>query len=297
MSAPVKNYPSLKRFSQSILIPEEDLVEAFEIEKDFHDKILAEPSKEERIKLYNSLYTTVHSIYKRNSRGSHNNGEMLNRKAYLFSKELKNKSILEVGCGQGAFLKTVAKINPGAKLCGLDVSIPGDEVLKQFPGIDFIAADITEFKVAEKYDVVYSNHVLEHMAPADFHTHLKSIQEALKENGLFIVNMPNRLFGPSDVTRILDFSYSNKINAQGSHFNETTYNELIPVLKQYGFTEFKTVFPHIKLRHLLRSFRMNPGILCKIEQSSFIMKLLHGIKHKGSCTAKFEITLICKKGN
>lgn len=292
----MENYPSLKRFSKYISIPAEDLMEAFEVEKDFHQKILAANSKAERIKLYNNLYSTVHPIYQRNNRGAHHNGEMFSRKALLFEKELKGKSVLDVGCGQGAFLKTLVKRNHGFKLCGLDVSLPSPEEMKQYPQIEFIAADITEFQVASKYDVVYSNHVLEHMAPADVNSHLSSIKDALNDKGTLIINMPNRLFGPSDVTRIIDFSYTNKIAAQGSHFSEMTYHELVALLKQYGFTKFRTVLPHTKLRYLLPSFRMSPALLCKAEQSKSVMNLLHSLKFRGTCIAKLEITLICQKG-
>lgn len=291
----MEKYPYLTRFSQSISIPSADLVEAFEIESNFHDRIIKEQSKEERIKLYNELYSTVHPIYQRNNSGNHNNGEVISRKAFLFRKELEGKSILEVGCGQGAFLKTILKSFPSKKLMGLDVSIPKREILAQYPQIDFVAADITEFKIEEKFDVVYSNHVLEHMATPDLHTHLASIRDALVSSGTLIINMPNRLFGPSDVTRIMDFSYTNKMEARGSHFNESTYSDLITLLKSYGFENFKTVFPHTKARHLLKSFRMDPEILCKVEKSKGIMKFLHSLKFRGTCAAKFEISLICQK--
>lgn len=291
----MEKYPSLSRFSKYISIPAGDLMEAFEVERDFHQKILAEKSKAERINLYNKLYSTVHPIYQRNNHGAHHNGELISRKALLFKKELEGRSVLDVGCGQGAFLKTLAKRNHGRKLCGLDVSLPTPEIMKQYQQIEFTSADITEFKVEPKYDVVYSNHVLEHMAPADLHTHLSSIKEALNDKGTLIINMPNRLFGPSDVTRIIDFSYTNKIDAQGSHFSEMTYHELIPILKQYGFGNFKTVLPHTKLRYLLPSFRMSPAVLCKIEKSAFVMNLLHRLKFRGTCIAKLEITLICQK--
>lgn len=273
----------------------EDLIEAFEIEKKFHELILIEKAKSERIALYQQLYSTVHPIYQRNLTKVHIPNEIKSRKAFLFKKELQNKSILEVGCGQGAFLISCAKFINKRELCGLDVTIPSSEICELYPQINFIIADITEFKLNQKYDVIYSNHVLEHMATDDLHTHLESLEEALIAGGTLIINMPNRLFGPSDVTRIIDFSYTGKTQALGSHFNELTYNELISLLKSYGFYNFKTVFPHTKLRHIFRSFRMNPSILCKIEKSKFLMKILHSIKFKGTCIAKFEISIICHK--
>lgn len=290
-----EKYPYLEKFSKSIAIPENDLVEAFEIEKKYHELILNEDSKEKRILLYQQLYSTVHPIYQRSSSNILIPKEIKSRKALLYRKELKNKSILEVGCGQGAFIITCSKIMNTLKLCGLDVTLPKDEIIKQYPKIEFINTDITDFKMNNKFDVIYSNHVLEHMATADLNTHLDSLNEALVDDGTLIINMPNRLFGPSDVTRIIDNSYTGKINSQGSHFNELTYTELISLLKKYGFQNFRTVFPHIRLRHLFRFFRMSPAILCKIENSKFLMNLLHSIKYNGICVAKLEVSLICKK--
>jgi len=290
-----EQYPFLQRFSKAISIPPEDLVEAFEIEKKFHKLILVEKNKNRRIELYNQLYTAVHPIYKRSSLANQDPSKLKSRKALLFKKELKNKSILEVGCGQGVFIMNCSKFKNIKELCGIDVSLPSEEIIKQYPKIKFINADITEFKVLQKYEVVYSNHVLEHMATVDLHTHLASIKEALIEGGKLIINMPNRLFGPSDVTRIIDYSYTGKTEALGSHFNESTYNELISLLKEYGFENFKTVFPHTILRHVLPFFRMPASILCKLEKSKFFMKMLHGIKYKGRCIAKLELSIICNK--
>lgn len=45
-----------------------------------------------------------------------------------------------------------------------------------------------------------ADQVLEHIAPVDLTMHLRSVRGALKNGGIFIVNMPNKLFGPSDVT-------------------------------------------------------------------------------------------------
>ena len=290
-----EQYPFLRRFSKSILIPEEDLVEAFKIEKKFHKLIFVEKNKKRRIELYNELYSTVHPIYQRGSLKKQDPSKLKSRKALLFKKELKNKSILEVGCGQGVFIMNCSKFKNIKELCGIDVSLPSEDIIKQYPKIKFINADITEFKVHKKYEVVYSNHVLEHMATVDLHTHLASLNEALIEGGTLIINMPNRLFGPSDVTRIIDYTYTGKTEAIGSHFNESTYNELTSLLKEYGFENFKTVFPHTILRHIFPFFRMPASILCKMEKSKFFMKMLHSIKYKGRCIAKLELSIICNK--
>jgi len=294
----LEKYPSLLQFSKSINIPYEDLVEAFEIEKKFHEMILNEKLKSNRKALYQRLYSTVHPIYQRSKSNNQYCCEIKSRYALLFKKELRNKSILDVGCGQGAFLISCARLSKTLntlKLCGLDVTIPNNDIIEQYPQIEFINSDITEFKVDQKFDVIYSNHVLEHMATDDLNTHLTSIKEALNIGGTLIINMPNRLFGPSDVSRIIDFSYTGKIQSMGSHLNELTYNELISILKKYEFINFRTVFPHTKLRYLFRFFRMSTTILCKLEKSKFFLNFLHSMKYHKTCIAKLEISIICNK--
>ena len=63
--------------------------------------------------------------------------------------------------------------------------------------------------------------------------------------------MPNRLFGPWDITRIKDFSQSGKTAAQGGHINEYNRVEMIENLKVAGFKSFQTIIPIPKLKYLL----------------------------------------------
>ena len=51
-----ERYPYLHKFSKSIKISPEDLMEAFEIESSYHDLIDNEKNREVRIKLYNEMY-------------------------------------------------------------------------------------------------------------------------------------------------------------------------------------------------------------------------------------------------
>jgi 2-polyprenyl-3-methyl-5-hydroxy-6-metoxy-1,4-benzoquinol methylase len=288
-----KRYPHVDRFSKSIGIPSENLIKAFEIEKMFHAQILAEQSFEKRRKMYEDVFNTVHPIYGKDKTKIMSGRNPKDNIVRLFSKELRNKSVLDIGCGEGYFLASISRNLPHKKLVGIDVSIP---VLPQnHPDIEFKLENIVNFNLYCQFDVVFSDQVLEHIAPEDINIHLSSVVSALKTGGIFIINMPNRLFGPSDVSRIIDFTYTNKISALGTHLNESTYTELIPILKQNGFTNFKTVCFIPKLKNILFNYRISPSILKTIERSPLILKLLHNIKLNGRCIAIFGITLICTK--
>jgi len=56
-------FPDAKRFSKTIGIPEENLIQAFQIERDFHSAIMNEESFDKRLNLYSTVYKTVHPIY------------------------------------------------------------------------------------------------------------------------------------------------------------------------------------------------------------------------------------------
>ena len=286
-------YPHLDAFSKSIGIPSENLINAFEIERIFHEQILEERSFEKRQRMYEDVYNKVHPIYGKNKTDIISGRNPKDYIVRLFSKELRDKSILEVGCGEGHFLESIARNLPHNKLVGIDVSMP--HLLQHHPDIEFILGNIIYFNQNCQFDVVFSDQVLEHIAPADLPMHLASVRSSIKPGGIFIVNTPNRLFGPWDVTRIIDFTNTGRIESQGTHLNESTYTELIPILEYNGFTNFKTVCFIPKLKNLLKNYRFSPSFLQTIERSPIILKLLHKIKLRGRCLAQFGVTLICTK--
>lgn len=288
-----EKYPYLHKFSKSIKISPEDLMEAFEIESSYHDLIDNEKNREVRIKLYNEMYKKAHAIYNKNV--AYMKHETFSRKAFLFKKEFYGKSILDVGCGKGALLNTISKSYKFRDLYGIDVSLLDSEIRKKMPGINFIEGDITSFNLNKKFDVIYSNHVLEHMADEDLKTHMNSIFRHMKKNSILIINMPNRLFGPSDVTRIINFSYTNKIKAKGSHFNESTYTEIIDLLKSFGLNSFTSPIPLTRVRHLFKNVRIPSKVMCEIEKSKTIMRMIHGVKINGRCSLNFEVSIIAQK--
>jgi 2-polyprenyl-3-methyl-5-hydroxy-6-metoxy-1,4-benzoquinol methylase len=286
-------FPHAKSFSKSIGIPEANLIRAFHIEREFHSAVLSEESFKRRLDLYRTVYTTVHPIYGKTASGIMDGKNPKDRQVRLFRKELSGKSILDVGCGEGYFLASIARKIRHKRLMGIDVSIP--LATRQHPEVEFISGDIIDFRVDEEFDVVFADQVLEHIAPRDLVVHLNSIKKSLRKGGLFIVLLPNRLFGPSDVTRIIDFSYSNQIAAQGTHLNESTYTELMPLLGEHGFGNFKTIVPIRKIKHLLSFLRINPSLFMAIENSDLLMKILYAIKFRGQCFARFDVVLICEK--
>jgi hypothetical protein len=126
--------------------------------------------------------------------------------------------------------------------------------------------------------------------------HLTSVYDSLLPGGKFIFVMPNRLFGPMDVTRILDNSSSGKIKAMGGHLNESTYHEMADALERTGFVNFQTVLPVPRLKYsIFKNNRIKPDGIIAIEKSKWWLKFFRAIKFKGRCPIRFTVTLICQK--
>lgn len=285
-------YPYLEIFSNEVGISKDNLVKAFEIEKKFHDAILSEVSFDKRKQLYKEVYNIVHEIYGSASSNIAQRSIQKNKIAEIFKKELEGKKILDVGCGAGLFLESIERNMKYEKLVGLDVYFP-DSMLENSK-IEYIKSDIIDFSLEEKFDVVFSDQVMEHIAPSDLGLHLSSIRRVLKDRGLLIVIMPNRLFGPTDVTRIIDFTYSGITKAQGTHLNESTYSEMISMLNKNGFSNFRTILPIPKIRRIFNNMRIHPSVITTIEKSSLLLNILRRITYKNRCVIRLGIILICE---
>lgn len=105
------------------------------------------------------------------------------RRFKALGSKLKEKTILDVGCGTGGFLSLSKKI--AKEVAGVE---PEERLKPHFKkqGIT-VFSEISEVK--NKYDVITLFHVLEHIDdPILF---LKKIGKLLKRNGQLIVEVPN----------------------------------------------------------------------------------------------------------
>lgn len=286
-------FPDIQKYSDQEGIPLPVLAEAYKIEAYYHKVLLSEKNPEIRESIYSEFYSKLMKAYGRDS-ANIPDANPKDKYVRLFEKELKGKSIIDFGCGQGYMLQAISKILGNKKLAGLDVVIPNE--LKKIIGIDFKEGNIINYSSSDKYQVALSDNVIEHLVAEDAFTHMSSIYSTLEEGGKLIMMMPNRLFGPSDITRIKDFSHSGKLEAQGGHVNESTYSEMINQLKSVGFTKFQTILPIPKLKYsLLKNIRVSTKWIQKIERSPFLLSVFRSIKIKGVCPIRFSITLIATK--
>ena len=273
-------------------VPVGNLVEIFELEKEFHRRILETSLAEERKAQYREIYERVHILKKRDADEAMDHGGF-DRLVLTFRRELASKSVLDVGCGSGLFLATVARLLHHGELWGLDTSrINTNDRERPF---QFLQEDITNFTVPRHFEVVFSHQVFEHIAPADSVTHLRSIHAALVDGGTFIVCLPNRYWGPQDITRIVDNTFRGRVAAQGSHLNESSYGEMIPLLAANGFRRIRTVVPFGAFIPPVRGIRVKPLINRTLERSAALRALSNLIATKKRPIFKNPIMLVCEK--
>jgi SAM-dependent methyltransferase len=273
-------FPDIEAYSKEVGLSPEVLKEAFNLENHYHNLLVNEENAKKREALYDEFYSNLLQFYGRTAKVDSSLEERVatkNPQVTLFEKELN-----------------IQKKIPYKKLTGVDVFIP--ETLKNHPNIQFISSGIINFSTEEKFEVAFSDNVIEHLSPLDLMDHLRSVYESLVPGGKFILVMPNRLFGPMDVTRILDNSSSGRIPAQGGHLNESTYHEMVGALTKTGFSNFETVLPIPKFKYsTFKNSRIKADWIIGVEKSNFLLNIFRGIKVKGRCPVRFTVTLICQK--
>jgi len=91
----------------------------------------------------------------------------------MLKEDLDGKEILDIGTGSGCIAISLAKNLPNSKVSGLDTSKDALKVAEENAklnnvNIEFIHADIFEYKLDKKYDVIVSNppYVLESEKPS-----------------------------------------------------------------------------------------------------------------------------------
>ncbi len=92
----------------------------------------------------------------------------------------KNAAMLDAGCGKGALLKYLNKLEPGFKLTGLDMSSNPPS-----PGILFLQGDFLSFEMNKEFDGVTSLAVIEHVT--DVNIFVEKLKRLCRPGGKVIV--------------------------------------------------------------------------------------------------------------
>ena len=147
------------------------------------------------------------------------------RRAVQFEKNLKNKDILDFGCGWGGFLRNVKNYK----------SLSGIELRNEC--IDYIQKNIKKIDISDnlnsfdkKFDIITMFHVLEHI-PYQIKT-LKLLKSKLKNRGKIIIEVPHAedfLILQEELKEFKNFTFWSE------HLILHTYKSLKSILLKAGF--------------------------------------------------------------
>lgn len=103
---------------------------------------------------------------------------------------MKNKKILEIGCGQG-FNTYIESKKRKSKIIGIDLSKEDIRIAKKrYPGVKFMVMDAQRLAFESNYfDTVLAFEILEHVDNLD--KVLAECARVLKKNGTFIASIPH----------------------------------------------------------------------------------------------------------
>ncbi len=103
-------------------------------------------------------------------------------------------SILDVGCGQGAFLEGCRRIKPDWNLTGLELDASLAEQARDL-GHHVLIGDAIEVLSGQPtvglFDAIHLSHIIEHLSPNDLMDLLAVCVKSLTDGGVIIVRTPN----------------------------------------------------------------------------------------------------------
>ncbi|MFW6121602.1 MAG: class I SAM-dependent methyltransferase [Petrotogales bacterium] len=143
--------------------------------------------------------------------------------------KLSFDSLIDIGCGDGRFLKEVAKSVPTAKLLGIDSSLRAIKLAKAMnPSLNYKSINIIERRLKAHFDVATLVEVLEHIEPDKVETFLENIAMLLNDRGWLILTVPHKNKGLNE--------------KHYQHFSsKTLYKILKPYFREIVFIPFDVI--------------------------------------------------------
>ncbi|MEM4282382.1 MAG: class I SAM-dependent methyltransferase [Candidatus Woesearchaeota archaeon] len=162
------------------------------------------------------------------------------RAKHFFKLVEKKSKTLDVGCGEGAFCRELAKL--GIEVVGLDTNKRSLEYAKKAAqacglNIKFVLANAEKIPFKDSsFSQVICLDVLEHVD--DSQKVISEIRRVLKRRGIFIVSVPTPYYLTKSLTGI---SFSEHLKAIGHKSAGYSYPELKALLERNGFEVTKHI--------------------------------------------------------
>lgn len=107
--------------------------------------------------------------------------------------KLNFASLLDVGCGDGRFLREVGTRFPGKHLLGIDASARAVLLAQALnPHIEYRALSLSQNGVGKRFDVTTLIEVIEHIPPDELPGFMGAIADTLVDDGTLVLTVPHR---------------------------------------------------------------------------------------------------------
>lgn len=102
-------------------------------------------------------------------------------------------SLIDIGCGDGRFLREATSRFPGARLLGIDASERAVRLAQALnPDIEYRTRDLVHEGAGGRFDAATLIEVIEHITPQDLGGFLRAVAESLVEGGRLVLTVPHR---------------------------------------------------------------------------------------------------------
>lgn len=101
-------------------------------------------------------------------------------------------SLIDVGCGDGRFLRELAAERPSVDTLGIDYSERSIAMARGMnPDLDYEVVDLLSADLTREFDIATAIEVLEHIPPDDLPAFVSSISDVLADDGQFVLTVPH----------------------------------------------------------------------------------------------------------
>jgi 2-polyprenyl-3-methyl-5-hydroxy-6-metoxy-1,4-benzoquinol methylase len=147
---------------------------------------------------------------------------------------LENKNIIDIGGGYGDFVKQTSQKYPNSTITILEPGITrihssqDSNIIK----INQLLDNVFSNKNKDKYDIITSFHVLEHVLnPFEF---IQNCYQMLKSNGVLYIEVPNQ---NNDIVQLSEY-YKNNIWYMKAHISYFTIEIIQNILSKLDITNY-----------------------------------------------------------
>lgn len=215
---------------------EQQLLEHYVIERELADRLRNAPRSERRVlysQLYDELFRRVqHHPMLREAGDGPRQSNVARQLRFLRGFLSRDTVFMEIGAGDCALAMHVASLVK--QVYAIDVSEQITRGVAPPANFKLILSDGCSIPVPDgSIDVAFSDQLMEHLHPEDASEQLHSIYRSLAPGGIYVCITPNRMYGPSDVSRYFDEI------ATGFHLREYTARDMRHLLFGAGFADVR----------------------------------------------------------